>query len=232
MPAETAPAEATTGNGKNVYERALLSIEHQGTTVQEVQQQLANLGYNISADGKFGPRTQKAIQAFQRENGLEIDGLVGPNTYAKLFGVEAPAAEEEPQETAVYDEEISRGSNLIARRIMSTALQYIGVPYVFGGTSPDYGFDCSGYVQYVYAMAGIDLPRTADVQYECGYEVSKDQLIPGDLVFFETYEPGASHVGIYIGNGEFVDSTDGGVTVESLYSDYRMSCYYGARRVI
>ncbi len=195
-------------------------VGDQGEAVARIQAQLASLGYDVAVDGSFGPATASAVQAFQADSGLEADGLVGQGTYSALFGTDEPMPE------------VSRGTTSISRRLISDALQYVGVPYVFGGTSPEYGFDCSGFVQYVFALSGIDIPRTADYQFEIGTPVSKEDLIPGDLVFFETYAPGASHVGIYIGDGNFVDATSGGVTVESLYSPYRLSCYYGARRII
>ena len=120
----------------------------------------------------------------------------------------------------------------MASTIVETALSLQGIPYTWGGQDPSTGFDCSGFVEYVFRVSGLSLPRTADVQFQCGYDIPKNLLAPGDLVFFQTYEPGPSHVGIYIGDSKFVDSTDGGVKVESLESDYRRSCYYGAKRVI
>ena len=111
-------------------------------------------------------------------------------------------------------------------------MDYLGVPYVFGGTSP-YGFDCSGYVQYVFANAGVSLPRTADVQFEVGTPVSTAELVPGDLVFFSTYTYGASHVGIYVGDGNFIHaSSSQGVTISSLSQAYYSSRYIGARRIL
>ena len=149
---------------------------------------------------------------------LEADGLVGSATYSALLGKGMP--------------EVSRGSNYISRRIISDSMQYLGVPYVFGGTTPS-GFDCSGYVRYVFANAGIYLPRMADEQFEVGTPVSTDELIPGDLVFFTTYTYGASHVGIYLGDGNFINaSSSRGVAIDSLYSSYWGSCYIGARRVM
>jgi len=190
----------------------------QGSEVAEIQGQLANLGYDVAADGDFGPATVAAVKMFQSNQGLEADGLVGPSTYSALMGREMP--------------QVSRSFNSISRRIIAHSMNYIGVPYVFGGTSPS-GFDCSGYVRYVFANAGIYLPRTADAQYEVGMPVSRGELIPGDLVFFSTYDYGASHVGIYLGDGSFINaSSSRGVAVDSLYSGYWGSCYIGARRVI
>ncbi len=118
-------------------------------------------------------------------------------------------------------------TSLLAQRLTKSALRFIGVPYVFGGTSTS-GFDCSGYVQHVFAMLGIHLPRTADAQYYAGTRVR--QLKPGDLVFFQTYEPGPSHVGIYLGHGHFAHaSSSRGVMVSSLNDAYWANRYLGAR---
>ncbi|MCR5175887.1 MAG: C40 family peptidase [Anaerovibrio sp.] len=189
----------------------------QGNDVAEIQGQLASLGYDVAADGDFGPATVEAVKMFQRAQGLNADGLVGPSTYSALMGREMP--------------QVSRSYNSVSRRVIANSMNYIGVPYVFGGTSPS-GFDCSGYVRYVFASAGIYLPRTADAQYEVGMPVSRSELIPGDLVFFSTYDYGASHVGIYLGDGSFINaSSSRGVAIDSLYSSYWGSCYIGARRV-
>ena len=176
----------------------------QGAEIAEIQAALASQGYDVTADGDFGPATQAAVAAFQSANGLDNDGLVGAMTYQTLMGRNMPV--------------VSRSSNYIAKRIINSSLNYIGVPYVFGGTTPS-GFDCSGFTRYVFATAGISLPRTADVQFEIGTPVSYDNLMPGDLVFFSTYTYGASHVGIYMGDGNFINaSSSRGVVVDSLSS--------------
>ena len=181
-------------------------VGDQGSDVAEIQGQLANLGYDVTADGAYGPATVEAVKSFQMTQGINADGLVGPSTYAALLGKSMPA--------------VSSTTNSIARRVVSDSMNYLGVPYVFGGTTPN-GFDCSGYVRYVFANAGV-----------C-YSVSTSELVPGDLVFFSTYEPGPSHVGIYLGDGDFINaSSSQGVSVASLYSSYWGSCYIGARRVM
>jgi len=114
--------------------------------------------------------------------------------------------------------------------LVEHALSLQGVPYLFGGTSRS-GFDCSGYAQYVFKGSGISLPRMACDQYKVGSAVSQEQLQAGDLVFFTTYAPGASHVGIYIGDGHFVAAANSGVSISSLDSAYYKSRYLGARRV-
>ncbi len=118
----------------------------------------------------------------------------------------------------------------IAQSLTRNAMRYIGTPYVFGGTSPS-GFDCSGYTQHVFAMLGIHLPRTADAQYYAGHRIT-DQMVVGDLVFFQTYEPGPSHVGIYVGDGRFIHSSSHGVMISRLNDSYWASRYLGAKRFL
>ncbi len=191
----------------------------QGAEIAEVQQQLVQRGYDVMADGDFGPATVDAIRSFQETQGIEADGMIDSTTFKLLIGRDMP--------------EITHGANYIGRRIVNTAHQYLGVPYVFGGNSPRTGLDCSAYVKLVYSQVGIELPRTADAQYTRGTPVSVTDLIPGDAVFFQTYAPGASHVGIYIGDGNFIHaSSSRGVTVSSLSAAYYSSHYLGARRMI
>jgi cell wall-associated NlpC family hydrolase len=101
---------------------------------------------------------------------------------------------------------------------------------VFGGTSPS-GFDCSGYTQHIFAMLGIHLPRTADAQYYSGNRI-RGQMSVGDLVFFQTYAPGPSHVGIYLGGGRFIHSSSHGVMISRLADSYWSARYLGAKRFV
>ncbi len=119
-----------------------------------------------------------------------------------------------------------------ASAIISTAKSYIGVPYVWGGTTPN-GFDCSGFTQYVLKKHGVSIPRVTSEQYSAGTAVSKSNLRVGDLVFFTTYKPGPSHVGFYIGSGKFIHaSSSKGVTISDLSNSYFSGRYIGARRVL
>jgi cell wall-associated NlpC family hydrolase len=117
-----------------------------------------------------------------------------------------------------------------ASQVVAIALQYLGVPYVWGGSSPSTGFDCSGFIMYVYAQIGIPLPHHAASQYGYGVPVSRDALAAGDLVFFD----GLGHAGIYIGGGQFVHAPHTGdvVKISSLYDSWYASTWVGARRIL
>ena len=114
-------------------------------------------------------------------------------------------------------------------QVVGIALQYLGVPYVWGGSSPSTGFDCSGFIMYVFAQVGVSLPHHAASQFGYGTPVSQDQLAPGDLVFFD----GLSHAGIYIGGGQFVHAPHTGdvVKISSLYEPWYAATYVGGRRL-
>jgi hypothetical protein len=115
--------------------------------------------------------------------------------------------------------------------VIQTSKQYIGVPYKYGGTTPS-GFDCSGYIQYVFKKVGVQLPRTAADMYHSKKLESVKTPQPGDIVFFETYKPGPSHVGLYLGNKQFIHaSTSYGVTVTSMNKSYWTSRFLGAKRL-
>jgi peptidoglycan DL-endopeptidase CwlO len=111
--------------------------------------------------------------------------------------------------------------------VVGIAMQYLGIPYVYGGASPA-GFDCSGFVMYVFAQVGISLPHNAAAQYGYGMPVSRDQLQPGDLVFFN----GLGHDGIYIGGNQFIHSPHTGDVVKiSSITGWYASTWVGARRL-
>jgi peptidoglycan DL-endopeptidase CwlO len=112
--------------------------------------------------------------------------------------------------------------------VVGIAMQYLGVPYVWGGSSPS-GFDCSGFVMYVYAQVGVSLPHYTGAQWSYGVPVSRSDLEPGDLVFFD----GLGHVGIYVGGGQFIHAPQTGdvVKISSLDDGFYAATYDGARRI-
>lgn len=144
---------------------------------------------------------------------------------------EAPAAPV-PADTPALSESNARGSDVAA-----FAMQFVGAPYVWGGADPD-GFDCSGFTQYVYQHFGLDLPHFTADQYSEQYGTiitDPNALQPGDMVFFaNTYEPGITHNGIYIGNGDVVQAMSPGigVAIGNLREDYWAEHYYGALRLL
>ena len=130
---------------------------------------------------------------------------------------------------SVPDPSLSHGRG---ERAAATALRYVGAPYRWGGASPA-GFDCSGFVSFVYGTLGVTLPRDVLGQLTAGRRVTIDGLLPGDvLVFQDTYRPGPSHVGIYLSDGRFVHAADErqGVTVSSISDGNWRSHLYGASR--
>ena len=125
------------------------------------------------------------------------------------------------------------GRNALAYGITGTALGLRGAPYRNGGSDPS-GFDCSGFVQYVFGQNGVRVPRTVTEQFRSGRDVETQTLEPGDLVFFTTVTPGASHVGISIGGDEFVHAPSGygEVRVERLSAPYWSTRFVGVKRVL
>ena len=147
----------------------------------------------------------------------------------------AQAAELASQATAQqpYDEAVvvpTYDPNLPGPRyghVVGIALQYLGIPYVWGGSSPSTGFDCSGFIMYVFAQVGVSLPHHAASQYSYGTPVPREQLAAGDLVFFS----GLGHAGIYIGGNQFVHAPHTGDVVRISSMDERWGSFVGARRL-
>lgn len=129
------------------------------------------------------------------------------------------------------DEQLS-----LRQQLINHALQYVGYGYVYGGSSPSVGFDCSGLVNYVFRQFGYEITRTATSQYaQNGTGIKKSELIPGDLVFFSSNGGySTTHVGIYIGDNQFVHASSPkiGVVVSDLDSDYYTKVWYGAKRIL
>ncbi len=207
----------------SAQEQTILKQGMSGNDVSILQTTLKDYGYyQGDIDKQFGAGTREAVISFQLDCGLEPDGIVGNETLQALHNFKS-------RDVA------SRGQNnrWKGQRIVNYAKQFLGVPYVWAGRSPS-GFDCSGFISYVFGQQGISVPRMADEQFAIGLSVNQYDLQQGDLVFFTTYEPGPSHVGIYIGNGQFIHASSGAghVTITSLSSQYYQARYLGARRII
>ncbi|HEY8910885.1 MAG TPA: NlpC/P60 family protein [Desulfosporosinus sp.] len=204
------PAQASLGN-------VLLKVGSTGPDVVELQTKLNYVGFNVGkVDGIFGITTKQGVLTFQQAHCLVGDGIVGSMTVKSL------------NETYLVKLRQKKLDSVIV-----TAKQYLGVKYQWGGSTPQTGFDCSGYVSYVFAQNGIVFPRISRDQYTVGTNVAFEDLQPGDLVFFSFIGDGiVSHVGIYLGDGQFINaSSSKGVTVYVMGS-YWKSVYVGARRVL
>ena len=239
----------------------ILSENSHGHDVLKLQRELKRTGYLADEpDGIFGSRTKSAVLAFQRAQSLKETGVVDRETWSRLqkqpareenaaapvpaspvpdgAGVkpaDAPGKEMRPAlepriKKAPESAPFLQRAKVAA--VIATAKKYIGTPYKFGGTTPK-AFDCSGYLQYVFQENGMMLPRTADEQFKLGRNAKTAELEAGDLVFFETYEKGASHCGIYLGGGKFIHaSTSKGVRIDELSSDYWNAHYYGGKHIV
>ena len=168
-------------------------------------------------------RQRRLAQAQQPQ--AETQPVESAGTTAPVSG----SAGEQPETGAPPDAappappaDASRGAQVVA-----IAMRYLGTPYKWGGASPSTGFDCSGLTMYVYAQVGVSLPHYAAAQYQLGAPVSRDQLQPGDLVFYR----GLGHMGMYIGGGNYIHAPQTGDVVK-ISGVYDRSDWVGARRVL
>lgn len=144
----------------------------------------------VATDGFFGTSTLAKVKSFQSSKGLQVDGIIGPATWGALGGFPCgtnPTPTPPPSTNQGVD------------AVVSIAKKYLGIPYVWGGSTPSQGFDCSGLTSYVYKQAGLYIPRTASQQQAFMKKTTTPQ--PGDLVFFGSP---AYHVGIFLGNGMMI----------------------------
>ena len=235
-------------NSTITFASPTLSVNSKGADVTILQEKLQNLGYNITMiDGEFGNETKAAVEQFQSDNNITVTGVVNNATWRALQKAK-PSSKRVSNQRALVGESkndimghfdnklVPFGKILINKKqavaLVETGKKYIGVPYVFGGTTPS-GFDCSGFLQYIFKQNGILIPRLADEQYKLGKLVKTTELDAGDLVFFTTYEAGASHCGLYLGGGRFLHtSSSRGVRIDDLDNVYWAPRFYGAKKIV
>lgn len=221
-------------NATSLNIRALTSLDSEiltrlpmGTCVELLAYD--GLWYKIKlTDGREGFASAKYISLTPVEVPVTAEAVSGESETE-----ETPAVEYEsvPEITTPPSEE----TIALGQAIVQSAQQYLGTPYVWAASGPS-SFDCSGFTMYIMDLYGIKLPHQSGMQYNYGYSVPKDMLIPGDLVFFNSSKTSSvAHVGIYIGNGNFIHASSGSaksVTISPLSANYYTTHYLGARRVI
>lgn len=196
--------------------------------------------YKIDLNGKTGYVSAKYISDTKLPESTSRSGSTLKNetiTQETPEQEETPKTEEQPAETtpAEVAEPAPATSKTTGAEIVEYAKKYLGYKYVSGGASPSTGFDCSGFTSYVYKHFGISLARTSSAQNKNGVAVEKSDLQPGDLVIFNNdANTSIGHVGIYIGEGNFIHASNpkDGVKITTLTTGYYQKRYVGARRVI
>ncbi|MDY7224144.1 C40 family peptidase [Halalkalibacterium halodurans] len=224
-----APAASAPQYNAPVQQTTVLRQGSRGDAVRDLQRSLKDLGYyRMSVDGIFGAGTTTAVREFQRKMGLTVDGVAGPQTLSALNVNPRPNTSNGQSSSSGGHTAPSGNRGATITNIVANASELIGTPYVWGGTTPR-GFDCSGFVQYVFAQQGVSIPRTVAQMWNAGTSVSQPSV--GDIVFFDT-TGGPSHNGIYIGNNQFIHSgSSTGVTIASMNNSYWASRYLGAKRL-
>lgn len=197
--------------------------------VKIVQESLQYFGYyEGEIDGIYGPLTKKAVELAEEKHDIDFLDEAPQQSLNTLYTSEiqqtAQASVQPKEKSTIKNVSVTANSS----SIIQTAYAYVGTPYVWGGTSPS-GFDCSGFLQYVHSVHGVTIPRTVSDIWNFGSPVNS--LSVGDLVFFETYKPGPSHAGIYVGNGQFIHAGLDGVEVSNMGDAYWQQRYLGAKRI-
>jgi peptidoglycan DL-endopeptidase CwlO len=203
---------------RNAHEEQQHIVTQKAEQRQHIESQLAARKQLLSSIKSEIQRIKAAEAAQQRQLAAAAQARVADQTTATVSGVGVGAST--PEGSSVAPPNVHGG-------VVGIAMRYLGVPYVWGGSTPR-GFDCSGFVMYVFAQIGVSLPHSSYAMFNMGTPVSMGQLQPGDLVFFS----GAGHMGIYIGGGQFIHAPHTGDVVKiSSLSGYYSSAFVGGRRI-
>lgn len=187
---------------------------------QELQQKESEMEVKKAENEAKSLALKAEIATKQEEERLEAERKAAEEEAARLRALQAatPVIQATQNNGGGEPQKIIVGSGagtVSSGDAISTAKQFLGRPYVWGGSNPSTGFDCSGLVQWSYKQAGVSLPRTASQQYLATQRISAGEARVGDLVFF-SYGSGVAHVGIYLGNNTMIDAQNNGVVIESL----------------
>lgn len=223
-PAEQAQAPAPEGDAATTELRQR-TVALTGTQLRSVQRRVGT-----RADGVLGTGTRRAIRKYQGRKTLKKTGRPNIETLRALKLKLADKLEAKLIAQAQSDPDAATAPGSGHPAAIAAARTAIGTPYRSGGTTTA-GFDCSGLVLWAMRKGGVSLPRTSFQQYREGTSVPRDQIQAGDLVFFNTAGPGASHVGIATSPTKVISATSSGVKEHTFASGYWSSHYVGARRV-
>jgi cell wall-associated NlpC family hydrolase len=200
-------------------------------TVHLTRSQTRRLQHHVDvrADGVFGQSTRRALRRWERRGGLQADGRPDPVVLHRMHIDLTPAQASHAGDARSGHVDDPAGAGA-ARRAVDAATAQEGTAYSAGGNHPG-GFDCSGLTSWAFAQAGVTLPRTSFDQFEVGTSVQRQDIVAGDLVFFDSAGPGASDVGIATSPARVVSATSHGVMEHASFDGYWGSHYVGARRV-